>query len=161
LIKDRKGGEGTKVINLVKSIEKAAEDACGDPFLITLAERARTVQENFEDRHTSTKDALAELLRDIEKDERRKKEQAARGIDSLTYFMLCKLIDDGIANAERASMKAGEAFSNFPNWRHSEAELRELRKAVTFAIFAEDDDIAKVTATVDSLFELLGKGFLA
>ena len=37
------------------------------------------------------------------------------------------------------------AFAEFTNWRHSEKELRELRKKVTFAIFAEEDDLDKVT----------------
>ena len=53
----------------------------------------------------------------------------------------------------------GEAFAGFPNWRRSEADLRELRKQVTFAIYAEEDDMEKVTATVEGLFVLLGKSF--
>ena len=39
------------------------------------------------------------------------------------------------------------------------AELREVRKQVTFAIFAEQDDMEKVTATVEALFNLLQKSF--
>ena len=89
----------------------------------------------------------------------RKKEQAARGLDGLTYFVLCKLTGDGIPNPEPVSKKVREAFTKFPNWQRSEAELREVRKQVTFAIFAEEDNMAKVTATVDSLFILLQKSF--
>lgn len=159
VIKNQKSGDGTKVINLIKSIEKTAEENSGDPFLIALAERAKEVRENFEDRQTSTSDALAELLREIEKNEQRKREQAARGLDGLTYFVLCKLTEESIPNAEQVSKKVGEAFVMFPNWRRSEAELRELRKQVTFAIFAEEEDLAKVTATVDGLFMLLEKSF--
>jgi type I restriction enzyme R subunit len=54
-----------------------------------------------------------------------------------------------------------QAFTNFPNWQHSEAELREVRKKVTFALFAEEDDLTKVTATVEALFNLLQKSFRA
>jgi len=158
-IKQRDEGKATKVINLVKSIEKTAEENSGDPFLVALAERAKAVRESFEDRQTSTGDALAELLKEIEKNEQRKQEQAAKGLDAVTYFVLCKLTDDGIANPGVASKKIGEAFTKFPNWRRSEAELRELRKQVTFAILAEEDDMAKVTATVESLFALLEKSF--
>lgn len=158
-IKKLKGGDGTKVINLVKSIEKTAEENSGDPFLVALAERANAVRESFEDRQTSTGDALAELLKEIEKNEQRKKEQASKGLDGLTYFVLCKLTDDGIARPDVASKTIGEAFAKFPNWRRSEAELRELRKQVTFAIFAEQDDMSKVTATVEALFVLLEKSF--
>src|ERR1019366_4874969 len=37
VIKKRKGGDATKVINLVKSIERAAGENGDDPFLVTLA----------------------------------------------------------------------------------------------------------------------------
>jgi type I restriction enzyme R subunit len=159
LIKQQKGGDGTKIINLVKAIEKIAEENSGDPFLIAMAERAKAVQESFEDRQATTAEALADLLKEIEKDERRKKEQSAKGLDALTYFVLCKLTDDGIPNPSAASKKVAAAFAKFPNWQRSEAELRELRKQVTFAIFAEEDDLEKVTATVESLFTLIQKSF--
>jgi len=158
-IKQRAEGKATKVINLVKSIEKTAEENSDDPFLIALADRAKAVQESFEDRQTTSEDALADLLAAIEKNEQRKKEQAAKGLDGLTYFVLCKLTDDGIPNPEPASKKVREAFARFPNWQRSEAELREVRKQVTFAIFAQEDALEKVTATVDALFILLQKSF--
>lgn len=159
LIKQQQGGDGTKVINLVKSIEKTAEEESDDPFLVALSERAKLVQESFEDRQTSTADALSELLAAIEKNEQRKQEQAAKGLDGLTYFVLCKLTDDGIPNPDVASQKVRDAFAKFPNWQRSESELRELRKQVTFALFAEEDDLEKVTATVEALFNLLQKSF--
>jgi type I restriction enzyme R subunit len=157
IIKQQKGGDGTKVINLIKSIQRAGEENGDDPFFIALTERAKAVQESFEDRQTSTGEALSELLKEIEKNEQRRKEQAAKGLDSITYFVFCKFSDDGIPNAEKASKKVSEAFAKFPNWRRSEAELRELRKLVTFAVFAEEDDMTKVAATVESLFVLLEK----
>ena len=70
-----------------------------------MAERAKAVQESFEDRQTSTAEALDELFKEIEKNEQRKKEQAAKGLDGLTYFVLCKLTDDGIPNPELVSKK--------------------------------------------------------
>jgi type I restriction enzyme R subunit len=126
---------------------------------VALADRAKAVQESFEDRQTTTAEALAELLKEIEKNEQRKQEQAARGLDGLTYFVLCKLTDDGIPNPEAASRKVAAAFAKHPNWQRSEAELREVRKQATFALFAEENDIGKVTATVEALFNLLHKSF--
>ena len=101
LIKKKCGGDGTKVINLIKSVERLAEEGSSDPYLIAMAERARAVQESFEQRQTSTADALTVLL--------------------------------------------------------SEVDKNELRKKVTFAIFAETDDLDRVTAMVDALFTLLEK----
>ncbi|MHB8764605.1 MAG: type I restriction endonuclease subunit R [Deferrisomatales bacterium] len=155
----RDEGKATKVINLVKAVEKAAVDDSDDPFLVALAERARAVQETFEDRQTTAVEALARLLADIEKHERRKAEQAARGLDGLTWFVLCKLTDDGIPNPEAVSRTVRKAFAQFPSWRTSATELREVRNLVTFALFSEEDDLEKVTATVDALFVLLHKAF--
>jgi type I restriction enzyme, R subunit len=153
----KQGGDGTKVINLVKSIEKTAEENSDDPYLIAMADRARSVQESFEDRQTSTAQALTDLLSEIDRNRERKKEQAALGMDGVTYFVLCKLNDVGISNSVVVSKKVGAEFLSFPNWRSSEKELRELRKKITFAIFAEEDDLDKVTATVDAIFTVLQK----
>ena len=43
VIKNQQGGDASKVINLVKSIEKFADENSDDPFLISMAERARHV----------------------------------------------------------------------------------------------------------------------
>ncbi len=64
-----------------------------------------------------------------------KENQAAKGLDGLTYFVLCKLTDEGIGNAETVSKKVREAFAEFPNWREQregaartaeESHLRDL-----------------------------------
>ena len=154
-------GKATKVINLIKAIQKEAEEKSDDPFLLAMADRARAVQEAFEARQDSTEKALDNLLTAIAKNEARKKEQAAKGLDSFTYFMMSKFTDEGIPNPEKVAAKVREAFEKHPNWKTSEAELREARKQVTFAIFSEEDDLNKVTATVDALFTLLQRSFKA
>jgi type I restriction enzyme R subunit len=63
LIKKKEGGVTTKVINLLKSIQKAAEEESDDPFLIAMAERAKIVQESFEDRQQATAKVLDELVK--------------------------------------------------------------------------------------------------
>lgn len=157
LIKQQKGGDNTKVINLVKSIEKTAAENSDDPFLVALAERAMAVQTAFEDRQTSTAEALSELLKAVEQNEERKKKQGEKGLDAIGYFVLSKLTEDGVTNPDETSWKVADAFANHPNWQRSEAEVRELRKQVTFALLREEDSVEKVTAMVDLLFTLLRK----
>ncbi len=157
IIKEQRGEYNTKVINLVKSIEKAAEDASEDPYLVSMAERAKAVQESYEDRQTGTADAVAELLKEIEANERRKKEQAEKGFDGSTYFVYATLRDVGISNPELVSQKIKAAFVKHPNWSTSEKDLREVRQAITFALYAEEDDLDKVTTTVEHLLTLLLK----
>ncbi len=157
IIKEQQSGYNTRVINLVKSIEKIAEENSDDPFLIGMAERAKAVQENFEDRQTSTADALAALFKEIERNEARKKEQAAKGFDGLTFFVYQTLKDAGIRDADTVSQKIKAAFVEHPNWTQSERELRGLRQKMTFALLAHEDDLEKVTATVENLLMLLQK----
>ena len=106
----KKGGDGNKVINLVKSIERKAEDESDDPYLIAMAERARAVQESFENRQTSTAEALAALLEEVEANEVRKKQQAEKGFDGLTWFVYRTLLDAKIDNAEDVSRRIKAAF---------------------------------------------------
>ena len=156
-IKAKKGGESIKVINLVKSIEKIAEENSDDPFLLAMAERARAVQQQFERRQNTASEVLEELLQEIGKNEERKKEQQAKGFDGFTFFVYRTLLDAGVGEAENVSSKIKAAFAEYPDWKKSEAALRDLRQKVTFAIFAEFDDPDKVTTIVDDLFTLLDK----
>ena len=157
LIQKSNAGDATKVINLVKSIEKLAEEGSDDPYLIAMAERARAVQESFENRQSSTAEALDDLIKEVGRNETRKKEQAEKSFDGLTYFVYRSLLDARIENAETVSRNIRQAFSDFPNWNRSEGELRELRNTVTFAIYAETENLDRVTAMVDELFTLLEK----
>jgi type I restriction enzyme R subunit len=122
-----------------------------------MAERAHAVQESFEQRQTSTAQALEKLLEDVERNEVRKKEQAEKGFDGLTFFVYHTLLDAQVGNAENVSRKIKEAFVAYPNWKKSEAALRELRQKVTFAVYANMDDLNAVTRIVDDLFTLLEK----
>jgi type I restriction enzyme R subunit len=56
------------------------------------------------------------------------------------------------------SGKIAAAFTELPEWRRSEKQLRELRKKVTSAVYAEEDDLTKVTASVDGFFGVLQQG---
>jgi type I restriction enzyme R subunit len=100
---------------------------------------------------------LAALLKEVETNEARKKAQAEKGFDGLTWFVYRTLLDAQIDNAENVSRKIKAAFIEYPNWKQSENAQRELRKKVTFAIFAETDDLDRVTALVDELFTLLDR----
>jgi type I restriction enzyme R subunit len=160
-IKAKDEGKATRVINLIKAIQKEAEEKSDDPSLLAMADRARAVQEAFEARLDTTEQALEQLLTAIAKNEERKKDQAAKGLDSFTYFMVSKFTDDGIPNPEKVAGKVRKAFDKHPNWKTSEAELREARKQVTFAIFSEEEDLNKVTAIVDALFMLLQRSYKA
>lgn len=87
------------MINLIKSIERLADEASEDPYLIAMAERAQAVQAGFEHRQMTTAEALEELLKEAEKNELRKREQAEKAFDGLTYFVYRSLMDAKVHNA--------------------------------------------------------------
>jgi type I restriction enzyme R subunit len=58
-----------------------------------MADRAKAVQESFEHRQTETADALAQLVSEVERNEARKREQAEKGFDGLTFFVYRMLLD--------------------------------------------------------------------
>jgi type I restriction enzyme R subunit len=154
-IKKKGENENTKVINLIKSIEKIADENSDDPFLIGIKERAEAVEENYESRQLSTQEALEEIRKLYEEDIKRRKEQAEKGFDDLTFFIYKKMLENEINNAEEITKEIKKEFVNHPNWKSSEKELRELRQAVYFALLAEEDDIDKVANLIDELFNHL------
>ncbi len=154
-IKMKNGNDNTKIINLIKSIERIADENSDDPFLIGMKERAEAVEENYETRQLSTQEALTEIRKLYEEDTERKKEQEEKGFDSLTFFIYRALLDKQINNSEEITKQIKEEFVNHPNWKTSEKELRELRQAVYFALLAEEDDIDKAANLIDELFNHL------
>ena len=143
------------MINLIKSIERSAEKESEDPFLVALSDLARAVQEGFEERQKSTEEALNDLAEAIRKNERRKREQAEKGMETIQYFFYDKLKEHGLRNPELASNEIKGAMRSFPNWRSSNKDRIALRKEVTFAVYRQEDDMNRVTAIVEDIFQIL------
>src|SRR5690606_16857784 len=124
-------------------------------FLIGIRERAEVVESSYENRQLSTQEALDELKKIYESDIERKKQQADKGFDDLTFFIYRTLLEKGMKNPELLTKQIKSEFVNHANWKSSERELRELRQAVYFALMQEEDDIDKVANMVDELFNQL------
>jgi type I restriction enzyme R subunit len=158
-IKDNQDNDNTKVINLIRSIEKIADENSDDPFLIGIRERAEAVEGNYESRQISTQEALEEIRKLYEEDIKRKKEQAEKGFDDLTFFIYKTLLEKEIKNSEAVTKQIREEFINHPNWKTSEKELRELRQQIYFALLSEDEDLERATVLVEDLFNHLFAAF--
>ena len=155
-LKEKLAGSPIKVINLIKSIEKSAEESSDDPVLIAMAERARAIQEQYENRQINTQEALDALLAEIEKNEEQKREQEEKGMDSRAFFFYQTLREAGVSDAETAGRKVRAAFDDNPNWAQSEAALRKLRQDVTVVVSREMDG-DRVTQVVKKLLAFTRK----
>ena len=100
----------------------------------------------------SVEDALDKIRIELERNEERKKEQAEKGFDGLTFFIYRTLLDVGVKNTEDISRKIKEAFIEYPDWLSSDTAMRELRQEITFAIYSALEDADKVALIVDNLF---------
>ena len=107
----------------------------------------------------STQEALDEIRKLYEEDVERRKEQAEKGFDGLTFFIYRTLLDKKINNAEQVTKQIKSEFVNYPNWKTSTKELRELKRQVYFAVMDEDDDVNKAADLIDELFDHLSKAY--
>ena len=155
-ITEKSAGSATTVINLVKSIEKSAEENVTDPFLIAMAKRARAIQEKYENRQIETQQALDELSAELAKNEARKKEQEKKGMDSRAFFFYQTVREAGVSNAEGVGKKVRTTVEANPNWENSEAALHKLRQDVTIVVSGEMDS-DRVAQVVNKLLAFTRK----
>lgn len=160
-IKKNNKPDNVKIINLIKSIDKAADEEEGDLVLISMKQKAEAIQEGYEDRQLTTEETLARLESLIQRTVEQKKEQAEKQFDDITYFVYLLLIEKNFKNPEIIAQNIKIAFGYNPHWEKSENELRELRQQVMFAIMngdnqASDEDIIKF---VETFFSYLFKAF--
>lgn len=156
-IKEKGKNNNVKVINLIKSIEKYIKDKPDDLSLIPLAERARLIQQSYEDRQEETQRVIDELLITIENEVNRKKEQKEKGFDGFSSFVYTVLNDKKIKEPEKTTKQIRNIFKNHPHWQESEQGQRELRLEIYGFLTSIEDDMDKCTGFVDYLFDLLDK----
>ncbi len=157
LIKNNQKPDNVKIINLIKSIQKQAEENSGDLILISLQDKAQAIQENYEDRIITTEEALAQLENNIKEHLEKERKKKEKGFDSLTFFINSLLEENKIAESEKLAKEMSESFSKYPNWKASEKETRELRESLYFTVLTQVDDVDYACKLIDNLFNILIK----
>ena len=118
LIKDKNQPDEVKIINLIKSIQRQAEEKSNDPVLISVKERAEDIMDAYSRRQMTTQEALKQLLVLAEGEAKRSDEQAKEGISSVAWFIRDVLTDSKIA--DMAVVKELEAIINeYPEFAKS------------------------------------------
>jgi type I restriction enzyme, R subunit len=157
LIKKGQKPDNVKVINLIKTIGKYAEEHSGDLVLISLKEKAQAIQENYEDRILTTEEALKHLEDLIREALSQDEEKKSKGFDDLTFFFSKKLDEYGLSNSDNTANSFTDSFKRFPNWQQSEAETRDLRQEMYLTLLSDMDDIDKAKQIIDDLFNIILK----
>src|SRR5437879_2337981 len=127
-LKDKKGSDNGKVINLVKSLTKSASDRGEkEPYLISIAERAEAVMAALEDRQVSTTDAMERiegLMRERLAAENARKES---GLDPDTFEVFWFLQQEKLPEPLMLAKEISAVYQRFPNSNTNEDEYRQLK----------------------------------
>jgi type I restriction enzyme, R subunit len=157
LIKNNQKPENVKVINLIKSIQKQAEENSGDLILISLQDKAQSIQENYEDRIITTEEALAQLEKNIKDYQNKEKKKKEKGFDTLTFFINSLLEENNISESEKLAKEMSRAFSKYPDWIKFEKDTRDLRESLYFILLSQTDDVDLAHKLIDNLFNIIIK----
>jgi type I restriction enzyme R subunit len=157
LIKKSQKPNNVKVINLIKSIERQAEEHSGDLILISLKEKAKQIQDNYEDRIITTEEALEELENLIKENQAKEKVKKEKGFDSMTFFLNSILEESKVEDAERLAKGMNESFIKHKDWKKSEKDARELREELYYTLLSKFDDVDLAYKLIDNIFNIILK----
>ena len=154
-IKRSSSSDNNKVVNLVKSLVRAAaEKGAQEPYLIPIGQRAQTIMEAFEDSQESSVDALRQLEKLAKERIDAEKEREQAGLDADTFTIYWELKREGIGDPKTLAKNLKALFDRFPNYRHNAEELRQL-KAEIYKVLLPALDGKKMVALTEKLLDLM------
>ena len=159
-IEESKASDTEKVFNLIKSIEKTAEQLGNTaPYLVSIAEKAEYLVKLFENRQQNTKETLEKLKEIIKEINAAQKEQAEKAMSSEVFTVYWLLKEEGLLNAEALANSLQEVFAKYPHWHNSERYEREIRNGLYRAIIQADTvDLKRVPAIAQNIIKVLKTG---
>lgn len=118
-----------KIFNLLKSIEKEIiEHAKDNPYLISIGERVEAIASSFKQRQKDTKETLESLKSIIAEINLAKKERIEKNMSPDVFTVYWILKNEKIEQAEDIARQAEKLFNEYPHWKISEEQERELKK---------------------------------
>jgi type I restriction enzyme, R subunit len=137
-LKEEKGSENGKVINLVKSLTISADERGEkEPYLISIAERAESIMTALEDRQISTDEALVRIENLMEEKLKAEKARKDSGLDPDTFEVFWFLQHEKIPNATVLAKEISAVYVRFPNAASSEDEKRQLKAEIYKSLLRE------------------------
>lgn len=157
-----------KVFNLLKSIQAlVARQGRQTPYLLTIGERAEAIVQAFQLRQEATQEALAALealIREINQAER---ERAQKNLKPASFAVYWLLNHEGLAGSESIARKMETTFDEYPHWRMSDAQEREVRKALYGVLLKEMakkqsekrkiEETSQLTILVEKIIRVAGR----
>ncbi len=143
-----------KVFSLIKAIEKEViNKSKSNPYLIPIGERAKKVVEEFKQRQISTLEAYRTLKEIAQEINSAKIERAKMGFSDDAFAIYWYLKREGIEveKAKDIAIEMDEVFEEFPHWKESEEQEREVRTSFYKLMLKLIQDVKKLSQIVDLL----------
>ncbi|MBX6773066.1 MAG: HsdR family type I site-specific deoxyribonuclease [Chloroflexi bacterium] len=145
-----------KIFNLLRVIHALVDELGAQaPYLLSIGERAEEIAKAFEERQATTQEILQkieQLLQEVKQAEETR-QQMAISPEGFAVFWLLR--GAGVAEPTVAAREAATAFEQYPHWRTSSAQERDLRIALIQVLFKARVEVQKVTEFVDSILTVL------
>jgi type I restriction enzyme R subunit len=130
-LKDKRGPEEGKIINLVKSLDKDASDrGKEEPYLISIADRADKVMAELEDRQVSTTKAMERLEALAQEKLEAEKARKNSGLDADTFEIFWFLQQQKLPTPLPLAKEISAIYERFPNWSSNDDEYRQLKAEI-------------------------------
>lgn len=129
IIKGKNQPDEIKIINLVKSIQRLAEEKSNDPVLISVKDRAEDIMSAYSSRQMTTQEALKQLIELAGNEVVRHQIQKKEGISSVAWFIRDVLAKENIADMQVVK-DIEEIIGAYPEFSKSEKLTRDLKNGI-------------------------------
>lgn len=154
LIKTKNQPDEVKIINLIKSIQRLAEEKSNDPVLISVKERAEDIMEAYTNRQLTTQDALKQLLELADGEAKRNERQKEEGLTSIAWFIRDVLTEQGIVDSKVVTDLEG-IVAEYPEFAKSDKLTRDLRNNLYDRLEVFDLSPVQKKSVIDKILETL------
>ena len=149
-----------KVFNLVKVLEQQArEQGPQQPYLIPIGERAEQIAEAFEQRLIDAQRALEELTALLEEAQSAERERQESGMSMEAFSVAWLLNRENIDGALEIGGAMEQSFSEYPHWRSSLKQQREVRTAL-YKQLLPNMSVERATDLVGRIIDVLKRSEL-
>jgi len=148
-----------KVFNLLKSVEQeVAREIERAPYLLSIGERAERIAEEFKLHQASAEQALKKLEDLVSEINSARQEQAKRDIPAEAFAIYWLLKQDAASPeaAENAARSMKSVFAEYPHWRTSEAQARDVRRKLYLVLV--EAGVTGVSAGVERIMAVITRG---
>ncbi|MEI7938640.1 MAG: HsdR family type I site-specific deoxyribonuclease [Verrucomicrobiota bacterium] len=153
-IASQKQSDTVKVFNLLKALANLVNaKAGGEPYLISIGDRAKEIAEAFESRQMTTQQALDLLEKLIARLKVAEKDRDATGLSPEAFAVFYVLKSDGVEDPLKAAQAVEAAFQQHPHWQTSEHQEQDVRRSIYKALI--DAGIEAVVEVATKLMKLL------